>query len=203
MANIGRGAVAVIGHGVHDDGDAGGAVAFVGNSFVVVGRAAAERLFNGALDVVVRHIGRLRLGDDRGETGVVRRIAASAFLNGNDHFTGDLGERLCALGVLGAFGFLYVMPLGMSGHAVIPPNKNTFKEIIALSLPDDKGVPYLPCGIRIRSPGFTGPGLADSISSRVEPNFFATVQSDSSPSRITIRDGRSVSSAVSPSSSSI
>ena len=105
--------------------------------------------------------------------------------------------------VMGAFGFLYVMPLGMSGHAVIPPNKNTFKEIIALSLPDDKGVPYLPCGIRIRSPGFTGPGLADSISSRVEPNFFATVQSDSSPSRITIRDGRSVSSAVSRSSSSI
>ena len=36
----------------------------------------------------------LRLGDDRRETGVVRRIAASAFLNGNDHFTGDLGERL-------------------------------------------------------------------------------------------------------------
>ena len=190
MANIGRGAVAVIGHGVHDDGDAGGAVAFVGNSFVVIGRAAAERLFNGALDVVVRHIG-------------VGSGVAAAFLNGNDHFTGDLGERLCALGVLGAFGFLYVMPLGMSGHAVIPPNKNTFKEIIALSLPDDKGVPYLPCGIRIRSPGFTGPGLADSISSRVEPNFFATVQSDSSPSRITIRDGRSVSSAVSPSSSSI
>ena len=30
---------------------------------------------------------------------------------------GDLRERLRALGVLRAFGFLYVMPLGMSGHS--------------------------------------------------------------------------------------
>ena len=129
MAHVGGGAVAVIRHGIHNNGHAGGAVAFVGNSFIVIGRAAAKRLFDGALDVVVRHVGRLRLGDDRGETRVVRRIAAAAFLNGNDHFAGDLGERLCALGILRALGFLYIMPLGMSGHAVIPPNKIRLREL--------------------------------------------------------------------------
>ena len=73
MADLGRGALAVVGQRLDDDGHAAGAVALVGDGLVVVGVAGAERLVDGALDVVVGHVGGLGLGDDGGEAGVVRR----------------------------------------------------------------------------------------------------------------------------------
>ena len=117
MADLGRGALAVIGQRLDDDGDAAGAVALVGDGLVVVRVAGAERLVDGALDVVVGHIVRLGLGDDGGEAGVIRRVAAAALLDGDDDLLGDLGERRAALGVCRALGLLDIVPFGMSGHS--------------------------------------------------------------------------------------
>ena len=115
MADLGRGALAVIGQRLDDDGDAAGAVALVGDGLVVVRVAGAERLVDGALDVVVGHIVRLGLGDDGGEAGVIRRVAAAALLDGDDDLLGDLGERRAALGVRRALGLLDIVPFGLSG----------------------------------------------------------------------------------------
>ena len=117
MAHLGGSAVAVIGHRLDDDGDTGRTVAFVSDGLVVIRVAGAERLVDRALDVVIRHVGGFRLGDDSSEAGIVIGVAAAALFDGHDHLTGDLRERLRALGVLRAFGFLYIMPLGMSGHS--------------------------------------------------------------------------------------
>ena len=117
VADLGRGALAVIGQRLDDDGDAAGAVALVGDGLVVVRVAGAERLVDGALDVVVGHIVRLGLGDDGGEAGVIRRVAAAALLDGDDDLLGDLGERRAALGVRRALGLLDIVPFGMSGHS--------------------------------------------------------------------------------------
>ena len=117
MAHLGGGAVAVIGHCLNDDGDTGRAVAFISDGLVVIRVAGAERLVDRTLDVVIRHIGGFCLGNDSCEAGIVIGVAAAALFDGHDHLAGDLRERLRALGVLRAFGFLYVMPLGMSGHS--------------------------------------------------------------------------------------
>ena len=82
-----------------------------------------RRLFQHALDVVVRHVGGLGLGDDGCKAGVIRGVGdAAAFLDGNDHFLGNFREGRRALGVLRALRFLNVMPLGMSGHEVFFPS---------------------------------------------------------------------------------
>ena len=119
MADVARGAVAVVGHRLDDDGNAARAVAFVGDGFVAVALAGGGRLFEDALDVVVRHIGRLGLGDDGREAGVVGRVGhAAALFDRDDHFLGNLRKGCRALCVLRALRFLNVMPLGMSGHGV-------------------------------------------------------------------------------------
>ena len=123
MADAARGTVAVVGHGLDDDGDAAGAMALVGDGLVVVAAAGRGCFFEHALDVVVRHVGGLGLGDDGGKAGVVRRVGdAAALLDGYDHFLGDLRKGSRALCVLRALGFLNVMPLGMSGHVVFFPS---------------------------------------------------------------------------------
>ena len=53
------GTVAVVGHGFHDDGNTAGAVAFVGDGFVVVATLAACSRLKGTRDVVVGHVGSL------------------------------------------------------------------------------------------------------------------------------------------------
>ena len=117
VAHIARGAVAVVGHRFDDDGDAGGAVAFIGDGIVGVAAAGARGLLQHALDVVVGHIGGLGLGDDRRQTGVIVRIGrAAAFLHGDVHLLRDLGKSGSALCVLRTLRLLNVMPLGMSGH---------------------------------------------------------------------------------------
>ena len=117
MTHFSNGTVAVVSHRLDDDGDAGRTVAFVSDGLVVIRVAGAERLVDRALDVVIRHVGGFRLGDDSCEAGIVIGVAAAALFDGHDHLAGDLRERLRALGVLRAFGFLYIMPLGMSGHS--------------------------------------------------------------------------------------
>ena len=121
MADLRCGALAVVGQCLDDDGHAAGTVALVSNGLVVIGVARAERLVDGALDVVVGHVGSLRLGDDGREAGVVIRIARAALLDGDDDLLGDLGEGGAALGVSCALRLLNIVPLGMSGHDVISP----------------------------------------------------------------------------------
>ena len=121
MADLRRGALAVVGQCLDDDGHAAGAVALVGDGLVVVGVARAERLIDGALDVVVGHVGSLRLGNDGCETGVIIGVARAALLNGNDDLLGDLSEGGAALGVSRTLRLLDIVPLGMSGHDMISP----------------------------------------------------------------------------------
>jgi len=116
MAHLGGGAVAVVGEGLYDDGHAVGAVALIHHVLKVVGVAGAQRLVDGALDVVVGHVGGLGFGDDGGQAGVVGGVAAAAGLDRHDHLTGDLGKDLGPLGVRRALGLLDIVPLGMSGH---------------------------------------------------------------------------------------
>ena len=116
MADIGGGAVAVIGQHLYDDSDTGGAVAFVLEVFVAVAVAGGQRLVNGALDVVFWHIDGLGLGDDGGQLGVIFRVAAAAGLDGDDDLTSDLGKGSGTLGIGCTLCFLNIMPLGMSGH---------------------------------------------------------------------------------------
>ena len=63
MAHIRRRAVAVIRQRFHNDRHAVGAVPLIGNGLVVIRIAVTRRFFDNALDIVVGHIGRLRLGD--------------------------------------------------------------------------------------------------------------------------------------------
>ena len=116
MADFRRGALTVVGEGLHDDGHAVGAVAFVNHGLVVVGVVGAQSPLDGALNVVVGHIHCLGLGNDGGQTGVVVGVAGAAGLDRHDDLLGDLGECGAALGVCRAFGLLNIMPLGMSGH---------------------------------------------------------------------------------------
>ena len=120
VPDLGGGALAVVGEGLHNDGHAIGAIALVDHALKVVGVPGAQSLVDGTLDVVVGHIGGLGLGDDGGQAGVIGGVAAAAGLDGHDHLAGDLGENLRALGVGRALGLLYVMPLGMSRHGALP-----------------------------------------------------------------------------------
>jgi hypothetical protein len=70
---------------------------------------------NGALDVLARHVVRLRFRDDRAEARVHIRVAA-ARAGGNGQLFDQARENLAALGVGSAFLVLDGMPLGMAGH---------------------------------------------------------------------------------------
>ncbi len=99
-ADVGGGAVAVVGQGLDDDGDAARAVAFVAD-FVVVLAVGAGGLLDGALDIVLRH--RLGLGvlDRQAQTRVHRRVG-QARLGGDGDFARQLGEHFRPHGILTA-----------------------------------------------------------------------------------------------------
>jgi hypothetical protein len=91
------GAVAVVGHGLDDDGRASGAVALVADLLVVLA-VVARRLVDGALDVVLGHVlgpG----GQDRGAQARVHVGVGHAHLGRDGDFAGELGEQLRALRV--------------------------------------------------------------------------------------------------------
>ena len=122
MAHGTGGAVPVVRHGLYQNGNAAGAVAFISNGFVVFTGACAGGLLQYALNVIVGHIRRSCLGDDGSQTGVIVGVRAAALFDRYNHFLGDLGKGRGALCVLRALGFLNVMPLGMSGHERIFPS---------------------------------------------------------------------------------
>lgn len=74
----------------------------------------AERLVDGALDVVVGHVHRLGLGDYRGQAGVVVGVPGPTGLHRHDDLLGDLRKGGAALGIRSPLGLLNIMPFGMS-----------------------------------------------------------------------------------------
>ena len=97
VANVRRGAVVVLGQALHKDGDAGRAVALIGDLFVI-DVLLAFCFLNCTLDRVVRHVRGLALGDDVAKLAVAVRVRA-AFLDGNDELTAEFGKDLAALRV--------------------------------------------------------------------------------------------------------
>ena len=119
VADLGDGAVAVVGRALDKDGDAARAVAL--ELEVLVGRALelARALLDGAGDVVRGHVRALGLVDCGPQAGVGVGIAP-ADAGGDRHLTDDLGEELAPLGVEGALLVLDGVPFGVSGHGPSP-----------------------------------------------------------------------------------
>ena len=76
-AHVGRGAVLVVGGGLDEDRHAARAVALVDDLLVLLGRAAADRLLDGALDVVGGHVDGARLVHRQAQPVVGVGIAAA------------------------------------------------------------------------------------------------------------------------------
>ena len=93
VAQVGSGTVAVVGQGLHHDSNAAGAVAFVGDCFVL-GLIAALSLLDDALDVIVGHAHALCLGDQVSQLAVGSRVRAAG-THGNADLAADLSKDLC------------------------------------------------------------------------------------------------------------
>jgi hypothetical protein len=98
VADLRRGAVGVVGHGLDHDRDAARPVAFVRELFVRDAVELTGAALDGAVDVVLGHVARLRFRDGGTETGVAVDVA-SAEAGGDGHFLDDAREDLAALGV--------------------------------------------------------------------------------------------------------
>src|SRR5690606_4889820 len=73
MADFGRGAIAVVGHGLDDDRHAAGGVALIAELDDVVGFVVTGAAGNGAIDDVSRHVVGQRLVHGQAQARVVRR----------------------------------------------------------------------------------------------------------------------------------
>src|SRR6185369_15039525 len=98
VADLGGGAVAVVGHRLDDQRDAARTVAFVRDFLVRGAFELAGAAFDGALDVVLRHVVGLRLGHGRTKTGIAADVT-TAEACGNGHFLENAREDLAALRV--------------------------------------------------------------------------------------------------------
>src|SRR5699024_7502366 len=120
VAQVGGGAVAVVGQGLDHDGHAAGAVALVVDG-LVLGLVAALGLFDDALDVVIGHVHPLGLADQVGQLAVGGGIGA-AVADRHADLAADLGKDLGA-GAVGLFLLaLDVVPFAMSRHWGKPPS---------------------------------------------------------------------------------
>ena len=114
MAHFRSRPVPVVRQDLHDHGGVPRAVAFVHDLLVVDRAAVAGRLLDGPHDIVIGHIGGLRLGDDIAELGVVGRVRPAAFLDRDRDLAPDLGKDLAALRVGLFLLILDIGPFGMS-----------------------------------------------------------------------------------------
>ena len=111
-AHVARGAVLVVGQGIDDQRAAADAVTFVHERFVVDVAQFARRLFDAALDIVVGHVVRLRLGDDVCQLAVGLGVGVGLRRHGD--LAPQLGEDAAARRVRLALPCLNVMPFAMS-----------------------------------------------------------------------------------------
>jgi len=93
--------------------DPAGAVAFVGEVFVVCPVPAADPACDGAFDIILGHGDRSRPDDGRPERDIGVGGAAAGFGRDND-FAGELREQLAALGIGFALLVLDAMPFAVS-----------------------------------------------------------------------------------------
>ena len=118
VADLGAGAVAVVGQRLDQNGDAGRAVALVDDPFdrgtVGAGAGADVDRF---LDLVLGHRGVSRLLHRRGQRRVAVDVAA-AVAGGDGDRPRQLAEELAAFGVGGALLVFDRVPLGMPGHGL-------------------------------------------------------------------------------------
>ena len=115
LADLGHGAVAVVGHRLDEEERATGARALVDD--LLVGRALelARAALDGALDRVAGHRLALGVADGLAEAWVAAGITA-AHAGGDGDLLDKLREELPALGVEGALLVLDGGPLGMAAH---------------------------------------------------------------------------------------
>src|SRR5690606_2859769 len=98
VADLGHGAVGIVGGGLDEDGGAAGAVALVGELLVAAALELARALLDGAVDVLVGHVDGLGRVDGRAKTRVAVRVTAAG-LGGDGDLADDLGPGGGALGV--------------------------------------------------------------------------------------------------------
>ena len=121
MADFSHRPVFVVGHDFHEYRHTTGAIAFVGQLFVVVIIATTGATFNRALDGVFFHIGGERLVDDGAQAGIIIGIPP-ALARGHGQLTNDFGEDLAPLGILCRLAVLDVGPLTVTRHTAPPLN---------------------------------------------------------------------------------
>src|SRR5690606_18899366 len=115
MAHLGHGAGAVVGHAVDDDRRAADAIAFVADFLVVVAVGAASAALDGALDVVLGHVGVGGLVPGHGQARVAVGVRAAGARRDGD-LADDFGPELAPLGVLTPLAVLDIGPFAVSGH---------------------------------------------------------------------------------------
>ena len=122
MADIGDGAVAVIGHRLHHDRHAPRTVPFVGHLFVVGPFEIAGGFVDGALNVVHRHRNGPCPLDRQAQGGVGFGIAASGFGRHGD-ITHRFGEEFALFGILFGFDMFDFRPFVMTCHCTLQIEK--------------------------------------------------------------------------------
>ena len=119
-ADIGGGAVAVVGQALDVHGNTGRAVALVHDVLVHGGvGAGTEGLVDGGLDLVLGHGLSLGLGHGSGEGGVVVRVGVVAKTGRDGDVTAQLGEQGGTLSVLRTLAVLGSCPFRVSGHMML------------------------------------------------------------------------------------
>ena len=94
-----------------------GAVNFVGQIFKIAGLASARASFDGAVDVIHRHVRRTTFEQDHAQAGIHVWVAA-ADLRGDRNFLAQLGKDFSAFGIQCPFEMLNLRPLAVSGHKI-------------------------------------------------------------------------------------
>jgi len=111
----GAGPVPVVGDAVDQDRHAGGPVTLVAELLESLTGSGAGAPIDGVLDLVRGHVRLARLLDREAQPEVAVRVPA-AFLGGDRHLAGDLGEGDGSLGVDDRLLVLDAGPLRMAGH---------------------------------------------------------------------------------------
>ncbi|VTR69838.1 hypothetical protein DESC_780026 [Desulfosarcina cetonica] len=118
MANLGHGAVLVVGQGFHQNGCSTGAVTFIGTLFVADPLELTGTLFDGPLDVILGHVFGLGRHHRRTQARIGIDIAA-ARTGSHGNFLDQFGEDLPPFGILGALAVFDGRPLIMSRHSFL------------------------------------------------------------------------------------
>ena len=114
-ADVGGRAVEVVGGHFDDEGDAGGAVAFVGDFLDALAAEFAAAFFDGAFDIVFGHGDGFRIFDGGTESGVGGWVAATG-AGGECDFMRALAEDPAFDGVDSGLDVFDLGPLVVTGH---------------------------------------------------------------------------------------